>query len=356
MPLTDDLRPLLYEAMREGFDEKSLERVLYLRVGKRLDELVSSREDFQYTVTQVIQVAERYNWVPKLVQALSAENPENEKVKALSTRLAAVADWAGTDPYRRCALRGGRLFINRADLRLALQELATPAPDNRRVLVVDGTPGTGRSYSAQYIYHLAEVEPHGVAQIDLAKEHRMAPDVVAYELVAQVDGGQPETIPARGTLSQAAWVRRLAWWVVRQIHNNGRMHWLVFDSFSKADLDPDTLELVHELAVRAVQPQPNARELRIVLLSYSSSDLLPPEVDEVAAREWVAELTPADFVACAQAVLAEQSAPPADGALLLADVEALFAAHPVGSDQRLRKLAAGLRRVIHNHSSPKPGG
>ncbi|MFZ0747778.1 MAG: effector-associated domain EAD1-containing protein, partial [Pyrinomonadaceae bacterium] len=85
-------------------------------------------------------------------------------VSSLQSR--GISDILGLDSYSATVLRGGRVFLNRQQLRQALKELTSP--QGRRILIVNGPPGSGKTYTREYVYDVTFSTPNNrVVYVDL---------------------------------------------------------------------------------------------------------------------------------------------------------------------------------------------
>ena len=81
-----------------------------------------------------------------------------------------------TDKFDTTVLRGGRVFLDRALLRAALREMASPS--GRRILIVNGPHGSGKTYTREYVYDVAFNTPnHRVVYLDLDTQNFSPVDI-----------------------------------------------------------------------------------------------------------------------------------------------------------------------------------
>ncbi len=69
-------------ALSEAFDQDSLEQMLRLRLGKKLFNIVPQGRDFPTIMHKLTERADAEGWIPDLIVAAYAENPDNQEVQA----------------------------------------------------------------------------------------------------------------------------------------------------------------------------------------------------------------------------------------------------------------------------------
>lgn len=146
-------------------------------------------------------------------------------------------------------------FANRAHLRQILREL-DGAAGLKKILHIEGTPGSGRSWTSQLIeFHCARSEGHLHCEGSVTEDNGLAtgPRELARDLVTKL-GGDLAACPPEMT-GEDAWIKELARWVIGaanetqpSLNNNRRRVWFVFDGFNSATLRDDTARFMVELA------------------------------------------------------------------------------------------------------------
>ena len=79
MTLTTPQFNQFFEALRDGYSYARLGRMLYMRLGKKLED-ISLGEDLQQVTFDLVRNAEMNNYVGKLVIAARQSNPDNAKL------------------------------------------------------------------------------------------------------------------------------------------------------------------------------------------------------------------------------------------------------------------------------------
>jgi hypothetical protein len=201
---------------------------------------------------------------------------------SVQTKLAALAPIAASPNPQNCLLdnllTGNFPFINRTILRSKLTSLLNPhgAP----LFVVNGQPGSGRSYSRNLIEHCyVRANPFQhvpiVPQLDpqLAKE--ALPEDLAVEIVNGM-GLEPnrQSLPARDrsvTINQYG--KRLAIWLLEHIKaDDENVYWIVLDGYGCDELYDWTRSFISSLAVK-ITVGLYRQKVKLILLNYPRTKL-----------------------------------------------------------------------------------
>jgi len=217
---------------------------------------------------------------PLLIRLLDRQelliHPEVEAILAELRRK--KADVAQTDPYGQCLLMS-KPFINRWNFRQVLQDFVSRNP-TRRLLVVNGRPRSGKSYSKLYVTHL-KAACSGFAPVWFSAVRGQAesytPDEVARGLVMQAGGNVGQLPAQRGTDSR--WAQELAAWVIHELGQRYSAFCLLLDGLRCAP--PATHSLIYFLA-DALTSNLHHVDGRLVLIDYDVEALaeLPYGFDE----------------------------------------------------------------------------
>lgn len=224
-----------------------------------------------------------------LLQSVTAriKTAFNPRVDAIELHAAALAVLvvAGAR-FDALTFADGLPFVNRAALRQRLVELAKP-DSSRRVLVVNGRAGLGKSYSARFVEH--EIRRGS----DLTVVRQAADDTRCRQMTAwsvtrrilrsmhrplsTVEGDAPT--PSRRARILADIVGEdLALW--------GRGCWIELDKVNRHEVPIDTKCLVDELA-RGLYEDPRFKHARLLLFDYPVHRLaeVRPVVDSVVLND-----------------------------------------------------------------------
>ena len=348
MKLIGDELPKLQQALLTAFPTPA---ALAQMVRGALDEnlaAIAGGGNLTEVVFNLISWAETEGRLMELLTKALQANPGSPALAALGPQLIAAlnerqptGEVRPVDPFDACLLRGKRAFVNRKDLRKALRELA--AEEGSRVLVVDGEPLSGKSYSLELITYLADIlESYRVIWIDLKDEvpSLFGPGDLARSIALQMRLSL-DSMPKQEEIQASRWARVLGEWITGQMRASGATWWVVLDSFNQLDppLADATDDLIKYLAERAETTVP---ELRVVLLSYKG--LLPPRIRGFVQRETIAsieQIDVKDFFEC----LFGQRGQLSDAAAVDQAVEAALSLIPPDDPERLYYLSTAIGQV-----------
>jgi len=296
VPLEGKQLKAVADSVCQGFDEPGLQQLLRYQLNRRLDD-VAPAGTIPDRVFAILDRAEAEGWLDEFVQAVWLARCNVPTLVGLLQSLnfpppPGLVGSAGappTNPFDVLDLRRGQALIDRTDLREHLRRLAGPGPD--RVLLVDGPPVTGKTYSIDLIKYLADLadnlpgQAFRFALIDLKEtaSDRFGPDDLARSVTRQIGRDIATMPPPRTDALGNKWVQELRDWViegVQQVYQKtGRTIWIVVDGFTERALPAETEDLVHHLARYADR---NVPEMRVVLIGYRRP---LPEINEVILRE-----------------------------------------------------------------------
>ncbi|MCP9956830.1 hypothetical protein [Streptomyces sudanensis] len=194
---------------------------------------------------------------------------------------------ASQDVFRTCLLRGGtEVFLDREDLRETLREFV--ADDQKSVLLVDGEPCSGRSYTYAFIRHLAQHRDFRPARVLLG------PAATATKVVRRLASFVSD--PGAGVVPPVATdfddplpaLDEVVHWVVVQATGSEGLFWFVLDDCDRLDPGSDVWDLIGQLALAIYEYEPvrRARAPRLVLLGYGEAmRQLPYELRHSLCRD-----------------------------------------------------------------------
>lgn len=203
---------------------------------------------------------------------------------------------------------GAEVFIDRADFRKRIREFYED-PD-KTVLVVDGEPDSGRSYSYKLIRHIGEHCNFRPVRVTLSRTST-AEQVVQRlaECVADPNTVLPPTLsnPALSSLSPLnptqlndplPEIDAAVHSAVSQATTARGQYWLVLDDCDKLDVNSDVWDCIGKLAltIRNQRPTPPDVPPRLVLLGYSPTmRQLPYEIRRNEVRDTARMFGPEDL-------------------------------------------------------------
>jgi len=253
-------------------------------------------------------------------------------------------DVLGRDKFETTVLRGDRVFLDRNELRLALREMMSP--DGRRLLVVNGPHGSGKSYTREYVIDVTFRTPnHRVAYLDLDTSDLGPAELV--NAICQQTSCEAESLPMLPTEPMSRWIARLASSLMSSLASNTSIKWwLILDGFSKP-LQSGTNDLIAEIALRAAEA-----DLRIILLNYTMA--LPASLESRVIREEIKPIGREDVETFVMQQL-QQTDPAVTSETVKAIVDRVFAAAQDASTQEHYATATHLRLLNRAINYAMPG-
>ncbi|AOT61690.1 MULTISPECIES: hypothetical protein [Streptomyces] len=218
---------------------------------------------------------------------------------------------AAQDVFRTHLLRGAEVFLDREDLRETLR--AFVADSDKSVLLVDGEPHSGRSYTYAFIRHLSQHEGFRPARVLLGPT--MTATKVVRRLAAFVSDPRAGVVPPVPTdlddplpaLDEAVH------WVVLQATGADDLFWFVLDDCDRLDPGSDVWDLIGQLALALYEHAPvrRAQAPRLVLLGYGEAmRQLPYELRHSLCRDRARTAGPDDVRAFFDRYVRERPPPP----------------------------------------------
>lgn len=258
----------------------------------------TSGTSYTNAVVLLVDIADGQNWLRALVQRLVDTYPTRPEFKTVLDEIDRTAPVATvTNPFDEVLLAGNRPFADRQPLRAALLDLtnSTGSP----VLLIDGEPKTGKTFSYYFISHVAPTKNYIVSRFIMARQPK--PDELAEEILGRI--GVTRTLQPIGNESAERWAEKLADTVKDAIEEKQTPRLFVFDEFPvtklpdgsvvEIPLPPGTASFIVRLARYADEELRSY--LRVVLMRFRGE--LPPELDDVALRENVQSFTSTHMVA-----------------------------------------------------------
>ncbi|MCJ0874491.1 ATP-binding protein [Streptomyces sp. AP-93] len=269
---------------------------------------------------------------------------------------------------------GAEVFIDRADFRKRLREFFEN-PD-KTVLVVDGEPDSGRSYSYKLIRHIGEHCDFRPVRVTLNRTST-AEQVVQRLIECVTDPSPvpptpPDTalppLPPLPPLKSTqlndplpeidAALHR----IVSQATTTGRPYWLVLDDCDKLDVNSDVWDCIGKLALTLHKQRPAPPDVppRLVLLGYSPTmRQLPYEIRKNEVRDTARMFGPEDLSQFFRQFFTEASALPdvqRVSALVETAVPAVLqACEASGPDGYMRKICTATAASVRIYGALAPG-
>lgn len=195
------------------------------------------------------------------------------------------------DVFRSMVLKcGTEVFLDREDLRGRLRTFVE-GPD-QSVLVVDGEPDSGRSYTYTLIRHIARHHGFRPARVILdqtSTASRVVRRLATFVADPRAGAAAP---PEPASLDEAVHQ------VVHRATGAEDVFWFVLDDCDRLDPGSDVWDLIGRLALAVYEHEPVRRDQapRLVLLGYSeSARQLPYELRNCALHDRARIAEPADL-------------------------------------------------------------
>ncbi|MBT2459515.1 AAA family ATPase [Streptomyces sp. ISL-86] len=265
------------------------------------------------------------------------------------------------DHFRANVLRNGtEVFIDRADLRKSLKEFL--ADSEKTVLVVDGAPDSGRSYSYNLIRHLGQHYGFRPVRVTLSRTATAAK--VIRRLAEFVGDPGAATAPLNPTQlnDHLPSIDDAVHRVVSRATAADEQFWLVLDECDKLDANSDVWDCIGQLALAIYEHTPVREETapRLVLLGYSPTmRQLPYDIRKNECRDTARVAGPDDLRSFFGQFFAESPSAP-DQAEIAELVEVavpavLQAAQTPGDDSYMRKICTAAEGTVRAYRSLQPG-
>ncbi|MCX4539558.1 ATP-binding protein [Streptomyces sp. NBC_01565] len=246
---------------------------------------------------------------------------------------------------------GAEVFIDRADLRKRLKEFLTDA--EKTVLVVDGEPDSGRSYTYSLIRYLGQ---HcGFRPVRVTLSRTSTADQVVRRLTEFV--ADPRAVSAPYGSAQLndhlPAVEDAVHRIVSQATTADEQFWLVLDECDKLDANSDVWDCIGQLALAIYDrtAKPGETLPRLVLLGYPMQRQLPYYVRKNVCRDTARAVGPDDLRTFFRQFFADAPAPPdgppePDRLVEVAVPAVLDAAQGPGDDSYMRKLCTASEEAV----------
>jgi hypothetical protein len=239
------------------------------------------------------------------------------------------------DPIETLLVFGKQPFLNRSELRPALQEFLFKL-DGPCVLLVNGPKRSGKTYTFELIEHVRRRrQDFSTVWADFGGE-LLPPESVASRLVARM-GVSTKDMPKPGLETMSNYVGKLTDWVVEQALATGKRWCFLLDGIRDDTLVNDTRNFIHQLARTIERGAPNDY-LRLVLLEYEEplSHLQPSSIarDDLKSPDHIGQVDVEDYFEWLMA----KSGLEVDWDMVKLHAQAVIEQCPTGDPERLRAL------------------
>jgi hypothetical protein len=259
---------------------------------------VDPHQNFAIYANNVLRYCERYGWIedPAVLLVLLSQlaatprTPFGHQMPTVIARIAALKPiifWTRGRAYDTCHLALELPLLNRETTRWAFEgfdeSLQLPSKA-ARVLVVNGPPGSGKTYTGDFLRLLVGLHPneHGVAELDFANwtGKALTPDVLTVDLARQMGtpGSRAEAEVSRlHSQRPERWAIDLAIWLAGEAYSTGKIWHLLLDNFHLSGVLEPTYIFIEQLAAALAGKQiawpPHDPDmgppLRLALLGYT---------------------------------------------------------------------------------------
>ncbi|MEU3777758.1 hypothetical protein AB0F11_32120 [Streptomyces sp. NPDC032472] len=263
------------------------------------------------------------------------------------------------DHFLTSVLRNGtEVFIDRADLRERLKELV--ADPEKTVLVVDGEPDSGRSYTYQLIRYLGQHCAFRPVRVKLSRTTTAAQ--LIRQIAERVD--RDTSSPLNPTqLNDPLWsVDEAVQNVVARATAVPERFWIVLDDCDALDANSDVWDCIGQLAqaVYEYAPAPHETPPQLVLLGYGPTmPQLPYDIRKNVLRDTAHAVGPdelraffLDFFTSAPVL---QDADTLTARVDLAVEAVLDMAKAPGDDSYMSRLRMAAETTVRTFGSLNPG-
>ena len=224
-------------------------------------------------------------------------------------------------------------LLNRHALRSSLRDLVE---GNFRALSVLGEPLSGKTYSLQFIHHVAKASGRLVHTLDVRSQDLDAygPGDLAEDLVEVLETA---AVPPEKRSQTARWIKQLRNWTVEQFKTRLNDFWIVLDHFDDETVEEPTKRLIQQL----IQRSEVGRLPPIILLGYERPDE-PERLERTIHREEIGAIGKDEVERHYRSLLADNGSQP-DPEAVEAAVEAVY--NQLGGDPEVGDLSRAVQAV-----------
>ncbi|WP_137992163.1 trypsin-like peptidase domain-containing protein [Streptomyces vilmorinianum] len=267
------------------------------------------------------------------------------------------------DPFRTLLLTNGtEAFIDRAGLREKLRGFV--ADPEQTVLVVDGEPDSGRSYSYRLIRHLGQHCGFRPVRVTLSRTTTAAR--LVERLADFVGGPGADRLPLNPTQlnDPLPSIDDAVHRIVSRATAAEERFWLVLDECDKLDPNTDVWDCIGKLALAVYEHTPVRKDAvpRLVLLGYSPTmRQLPYDIRKNECRDTARAASENDLREFFREFFTQECSAPDEARIAeLVDVavaEVVRAVDTPGStDSHMRRVCTAVEETVRLYRSLAPGG
>jgi hypothetical protein len=215
----------------------------------------------------------------------------NAALRAAANQLLKPTYYSPTNDAHDAIILGRTAFVARDRLRELLRDFTVPSHLTTHVLVVRGDEPGGKSYSWQFLRHLA-ISVAGAQPMRLRLSKTSYTPREFFEQVYLLLDLDPKTLPELKDDPQLARIDPLINAFKGKLNTLAKRYWLVIDDLNDASVTPAICETVYALASSVEEIVP--ANLWVALLGYNEP-IADPELRHVASED--AEFPTPEYVA-----------------------------------------------------------
>ena len=277
----------------------------------------------------------------ELLLALSREN--NERLADVAREMLRPGFFPPGDAHEALLL-GRTAFVARKELREKISEFTNPGPNDTHVLIVRGSEPGGKSYSWEFLRHLA-ISVAGVQPVRLnLKGTNYTPRQFVQQAMNLLRLKPDQDLPELADNPQLARTSPLLNSFKGRFVDLDRPYWLVIDDLNEPSVTPAVRETAYAMAFVVEELKPD--KLWLVLLGYNP-EIIDPDLRWVAQDD--ANFPGASSVARFFVSIAQASGTPLETAQAEQIANLLFNQYP----KKLDKEAMGRLTVAFEQMSQK---
>lgn len=271
--LPSSVREKYVDAIRNAYPPAEFSPFLLNKLSWRLEDIAPANATHKKQVDLVVRFAEAEGDCARLLKFAIEDRPNNLDLQAVWSELTEATGSLTGSHFDTCLLLGSTPFVNRADLR---REVELLRDGNRRILTVVGESKTGRTFSADFVHHLATCFTDvNAIEINLKRfVGRSIDDLFRRIVVDKLRKTETSTVD-RGDDAGAKLCGH-----IREETEDGAL-WLILDNCDAPGLFEEIRPFIDYLAEEAVQ-LPN---FRLLLLAYD--ERIPPRAHGIVSREQI---------------------------------------------------------------------
>lgn len=263
----------------------------------------------------------------------------NASLRAEAAALLTPTFYSSTGHALDAVVLGKAAFVDRDALRLQVRAFMNPSPYTTRVLIVRGDQVCGKTYTWEFLRHLA-VSAVGAVPRRLRLENARYTPRQLFEQVGNLLLLDQSGLPTLSDKPQLARIHPLINWFKGQMVKLARPYWLVIDDLNDPRTTPDMREAVYALAYAVEESRPD--NLWVALLGYNTP-VTDPDLRHTAQED--AQFPDAATVAKHFEIMAKGSPLPLTRVKALQIADVLFAKYARLDKESMIQITSAIERI-----------